>query len=48
MSFIVTLLLMNARYDKPFEQDKCGGCSACLPACPTGILLIHLILFKYY
>jgi hypothetical protein len=44
-------LLRFLRYDTPFQKDMCGGCSACLPACPTGtvfyFILFYFILFYF-
>ena len=35
--FFLAVLLSTARlqYDVPIERDHCGGCKACLDACPT-------------
>jgi epoxyqueuosine reductase len=35
----VVLLDVELAYDAPFEADRCGTCSACVDACPTGALL---------
>jgi epoxyqueuosine reductase len=38
--FLGSLLLpFELAYDEPFEADRCGTCTACLEACPTGALL---------
>lgn len=38
--FLGSLLLpLELDYDEPFEADRCGTCSACVDACPTGALL---------
>lgn len=38
--FIGTLLLdVELTPDEPFDADRCGTCSACVEACPTGALL---------
>ena len=39
--FLATLLveLEFDELDRPFEQDHCGTCNACVEACPTGALL---------
>ena len=38
--FIGSLLLpVELEYDEPFGADRCGTCSACVDACPTGALL---------
>ena len=38
--FVGTLLLdVDLPADEPFEEDRCGTCSACLDACPTGALM---------
>jgi epoxyqueuosine reductase len=39
--FLATLLveLEFDELDRPFEQDHCGTCNACVDACPTGALL---------
>ena len=38
--FIGTLLVeIELEPDTPFEEDRCGTCSACVDACPTGALL---------
>lgn len=35
----VILLDVELDYDEPFVADRCGRCSACVSACPTGALL---------
>jgi epoxyqueuosine reductase len=35
----VVLLDVELAYDEPFTADRCGTCSACVEACPTGALL---------
>jgi len=38
--FLGSLLLpFELDYDEPFEADRCGSCTACVDACPTGALL---------
>ncbi len=33
------LLDLELDYDTPFEADRCGTCTRCLEACPTGCIL---------
>ena len=35
----VVLLDVELEYDEPFAADRCGRCSRCVDACPTGALL---------
>jgi epoxyqueuosine reductase len=35
----VVLLDLELEYDEPFAADRCGRCSRCVEACPTGALL---------
>jgi epoxyqueuosine reductase len=35
----VLLLDIDLPVDSPFEADRCGTCTACVEACPTGALL---------
>ncbi len=38
--FLVGVLAIDFELTRsaPFEPDRCGSCSACIPACPTGAL----------
>jgi epoxyqueuosine reductase QueG len=41
LSAVLTNAEMQA--DKPFEQDLCGDCEACLGACPVGALMPYKV-----
>jgi epoxyqueuosine reductase len=38
--FLASLLVeLELEYDEPFTESRCGSCSRCVEACPTGALL---------
>jgi len=38
--FLSTILVeIELEYDEPFAENRCGSCSRCVEACPTGALL---------
>lgn len=38
--FLAVLLVeLELEYDEPFAENRCGSCSRCVEACPTGALL---------
>lgn len=38
--FLASLLVeLELEYDEPFAENRCGSCSRCVEACPTGALL---------
>lgn len=38
--FLASLLVeLELEYDEPFTENRCGSCSRCVEACPTGALL---------
>ncbi|NLN31022.1 MAG: tRNA epoxyqueuosine(34) reductase QueG [Bacteroidales bacterium] len=34
----ILILDVEAEYDRPFEDNLCGSCRACIEACPTGAI----------
>ncbi|MFH0843654.1 MAG: tRNA epoxyqueuosine(34) reductase QueG [Bacteroidota bacterium] len=38
--FFIGIMMLNIEldYDEPFKADRCGSCSLCIDACPTGAI----------